>query len=401
VSTQEVHDDEGGAWWSWLWTAVTRLRPLPVNLTPNESTQITQGEKCQGSTECLWLIATTFGQFGRFLGNQSWKLLKDPFDWVDHFPQLMIEQLKRIRRVEKELLGVVSWTVMVNLWSWILLKLWKFAALPGKAQRMLRNLPLIQLTVLLYRIGLSVRNSKVKELEEKLAELTRKLQVKKEDLLSLAQEACPVDICRNCGQRGHRTMKCPHKTRCFRCQQFGHVAKDCPVEQSAVNKVLEMNETPECSALVQSPLFVSADVGLKMHKVQLLADTGSSVNVLPLSKAKKFSWMVEELSPDDKGMMLRSFNGTLSQILGSTTQRVKIGDWTGDITFMVVPDASKAILGLPALSALGLIVDATNARLVDGAGRFIMCHPACEKSPNCQVLHSGKDTSSSSKKSAW
>jgi len=58
------------------------------------------------TVECFWLIATVFGQFGCSFSNQSWKLLKDLFDWVDQFLQLMFDQLKRIRSVEK------------NYWVW-------------------------------------------------------------------------------------------------------------------------------------------------------------------------------------------------------------------------------------------------------------------------------------------
>lgn len=62
-----------------------------------------------------------------------------------------------------------------------------------------------------------------------------KLKLKSYGVMHKSQPSSQSVRCKNCGSKSHQTESCPDQQkgkRCFKCNNFGHVAKDCSVDGS-------------------------------------------------------------------------------------------------------------------------------------------------------------------------
>lgn len=125
-------------------------------------------------------------------------------------------------------------------------------------------------------------------------------------------------------------------------------------------------------------------MGSDLQKCQILVDTGSSVNVMPISKAKKMGCVVETGVPEAL-KVLRGFNGSHSTVIGTTKQLVRIGNWESELIFVVVTGDTKLILGMSELTELDLSVDPARQCLKDSQSRSLLCHPS-QEGPPCYCL---------------
>ena len=87
-----------------------------------------------------------------------------------------------------------------------------------------------------------------------------------------------------------------------------------------------------------------------------------------------------------------SFNGVYSEVIGTTTQKIQMGPWEAEIRFVVVPDCSRVILGLPGLAAFKVQIDPARKGVKDDNGRMIVCQPSEEDAPKCQLIDGSEDS---------
>ncbi|XP_043692820.1 uncharacterized protein LOC122643243 [Telopea speciosissima] len=121
---------------------------------------------------------------------------------------------------------------------------------------------------------------------------------------------------------------------------------------------------------------------------RILIDTGASVDLLSYQAFKQFGLGDESLIPD--GTNLYGFLGATTKIEGSIKMPVTAGEYpnevTVDVNFMVVRmvSAFNAILGRPALNALGVIVSTKHLKIKfqtpNGVGE---CRTNQKKSREC------------------
>lgn len=80
--------------------------------------------------------------------------------------------------------------------------------------------------------------------------------------------------CYNCGEKGHRSDKCPHKSKgikCFKCGGFGHIAPNC--KSAETKREINRVSTRDMNVLVL----------IDSIPEEALVDTGSDVTIIKKS----------------------------------------------------------------------------------------------------------------------
>ena len=176
---------------------------------------------------------------------------------------------------------------------------------------------------------LCLSNSRVKKLEEEL----RRAKMGEESNAVRVEVKCP-----NCGGVGHTLFQCPTKQKCFICKETGHWARDCPKKSIGNGKELNVDVMAAATKEDHYPLmYATAKVKDDNQTCSVLLDTGSAVNVIPMAKAQKWGVPVSTAEPEAKKILF-GFNGVYSEVVGTLTQRVRVGPWVASLRFFVIPD---------------------------------------------------------------
>ncbi|XP_077522668.1 uncharacterized protein LOC144133441 [Amblyomma americanum] len=131
---------------------------------------------------------------------------------------------------------------------------------------------------------------------------------------------------------------------------------------------------------------VEAKVGGR--KALFKVDTGAQASLLPFSIYRKLK--TAELNPTSS--VLRAYNGGIITNFGTTVQKITVGDAATTVKFYVVKNGRRAILGLHACEALGLVqrtVDTVNTSAEYEAikhFRHVFEGLGCLKQPYSMVL---------------
>ncbi len=186
------------------------------------------------------------------------------------------------------------------------------------------------------------------------------------------------EICTNCGQRGHGPSQCP--------EFVARVVVPPPVPAEGTQRAEGSGEQPQVQVVERaepgpgaatrpSVYHVKAKLGTRLHPMQMLVDSGSSVCLLPLTKCTSGGWTVRPL---EQPMQVRAFNNSLTAVCGTVDVAVDLGGTSRPVSFLVVDGIDKPILGTDALQKFELALDFAHDRLVTTDGDFISCsavHP--------------------------
>ena len=118
-------------------------------------------------------------------------------------------------------------------------------------------------------------------------------------------------------------------------------------------------------------LYTPAEInGAKFSRC--LIDTGSEVNLIPSRDVTKHGFQY-----DPAGVKkIAGFNGSTGRVLGSLEGSTKYGPCQEErmLSFLVTPEISVPILGLPALATFELLVDPMDRTLISREdGQVVHC----------------------------
>ncbi|WP_461496358.1 retroviral-like aspartic protease family protein, partial [Pyruvatibacter sp.] len=102
-----------------------------------------------------------------------------------------------------------------------------------------------------------------------------------------------------------------------------------------------------------------------------LVDTGAQVNLLPVAECVRHGIKYEPYTDTT----LYGFNGAPGEVVGRTTLTTHVGPSTNcDIEFLITPEVTTPLLGLPGLKLCGLIVDCVRGELrSEATGDCVRC----------------------------
>jgi len=382
---------------------------------------------CQSISCCMSLISGWALETGRFLLTGVWEFFWDPVAWWKEAKGSLQAVLEAQVQMVSRAIGFLLMGLYINGVSWVCLRIRSIGGAVHRGWEWVMGLSTISLARLVILWGArkvtsgipEVRRDNTAKLLERMEELTRLVKKQQSSLPPDPQRASPAipaagrsrKICPNCGKGGHSLIECRKPKRCLKCQSTKHLARDCPQAQVTGNRkeggrarfapppvgeVEDFRSEGDVASLVEDlcrevetevraaegsrapVLHVKAGIGSSRELV--LVDTGSSVNVLPLSFAEAHGL---ELSTDSEeaGMRLRAFNGTSSKVAGTTLVSVTVGRWKATIPFLVTDACSSIIIGMPGLRDLDVKVDPAQRRLEDREGHLVCCQRADISAP--------------------
>lgn len=97
--------------------------------------------------------------------------------------------------------------------------------------------------------------------------------------------------CKNCGAMSHYTNQCPDKnkgTRCFKCNQFGHMAPACQQRKDEIKEIKTIN-LPD----------MHVEVDFYKNNIIALVDTGSDITIIKKSIYEKM-WKAPAITNPSK-----------------------------------------------------------------------------------------------------
>jgi len=407
---------------------------LPREETKGEQAAVDPG--CHSVRCCLTLISDWAVGIGRFLASGIWEFFWDPVEWWQGARGSIFVAIRTQVQLLSRVLGIALLGIYINLISWIVLRVRQMGTWVRRMGKGIWNLPVVSLGMEVTSWGLgrffreTSRDQKPDQLEQlmkkmdDLAKVVHKMQSAPAPLPRnppLPQRTVPAvqqemderirRPCPNCGQKGHLLATCPSPKRCLRCRSTRHLARDCPNIHAVTTDphkqgnrrwathLRESAESPYGGDLVRRVEDLSQEVavtsnvaegsraavlnvlaGMGVAKGKILVDTGSSVNVMPRSFAEDQGL---ELSTDteETGMKLKSFNGAVSDVIGTVVLPVTVGRWKATIPFVVTEACSSVILGMPGLRDLDVKVDPARRCLEDRSGRLVFCQTVDVSAP--------------------
>ena len=218
-----------------------------------------------------------------------------------------------------------------------------------------------------------------KELGERLAEAKgRGFWTAKREEKEQKDESEP---CPRCGRKGHDESMCQFHYESVKAwrnkprQQWK--AKQEKKEAASEQKPSSSNEAGpskgkvsmvciEDQTALHSPVWIN---GIKFTRC--LIDSGSEVNLISVKDAIKHGFSYE-LGGIKK---ISGFNGSSSPVDGLMDCEIRLGPSgeTKKVEFLVTPNVTIPILGCPALTELGLMMDCKERILMDDQGNIVRC----------------------------
>lgn len=139
--------------------------------------------------------------------------------------------------------------------------------------------------------------------------------------------------CFSCGEN-HFKSECKFKNaKCRHCGKIGHISKICYKLQNTILHNVDDNN--------KNYIFLKIQVRDKPHKG--LLDSGASISAIPKSILHKLFGTIK-IEPCD--LRLCSFDGSKLQICGSIELKIKYGNKTKRIKFIVTKEGSNILLGI-------------------------------------------------------
>lgn len=179
-------------------------------------------------------------------------------------------------------------------------------------------------------------------------------------------------VCFRCGA-AHYASKCVHKNSvCHKCGTKGHFARMCKDKKAKSSKlskgrqrrVHKLNDCPETedvsppvydmwqvkkSATDSQPFKVEVSVNSVILVMEL--DTGASVTIVAEDTFRK---AFPERQLECSNVLLKSYNGELSPVLGKLTCSVDYKGRSSVLPLFVVPGKCPSLLGRDWIEALGI-----------------------------------------------
>jgi len=395
---------------------------------PKKKKPSVQLSGCHSVYCCIELLSKWALEMGRFLLMGIWDFFWDPVAWWQGARESLQAFLRTQLQVVSRVVGILLSAVYINLIAWVLLRIRVVGVRIRDLWRGIWSLPVIALGATVVQWGLNRAISgrpapgsdRTAQLLRKMEELTRLVREQQSRPAGVPQRPAPTapaaaygrmrGPCPNCGKTGHTLWECRTPKRCLKCRSTRHLAKDCP-RGKAEGKLAAVSQTVfpppmaevadytceedltgrvedlqrEVEAAVGSAegsrapvLHVQAGIGPIRERV--LVDTGSSVNVLPLSFAEGQGLELSTNSEETQ-MKLRAFNGTCSNIVGTALLPVTIGQRKATLPFVVTDASASIIIGMPGLCDLDFKVDPAQRRLEDRTGHLVFCQRADMMAP--------------------
>ena len=179
----------------------------------------------------------------------------------------------------------------------------------------------------------------------------------------------PTSICRNCGYQ-HKRDKCPaFGKRCNKCHKFNHFARYCRSSKgvSTLTQKEEEEEHSDADELVVGTLNAKQTVEMGVNEcfasfrvqdrvIKFKIDTGSQVNVMPLSE---YNLMHRKPRLIKSRVKLFGYTGDSLKTVGECT--LPVGGH--QLEFFVADTSQNPILGLNASQELNLVKVVMNVNM--------------------------------------
>ena len=206
---------------------------------------------------------------------------------------------------------------------------------------------------------------------------------------------CPQYVCPRCNRVGPRSLDCA-QGRCVAATNeiqddslsdtrsvVSHVSRASNLSQNpflqlsaGCSSVLERETgSPRHSSttdtIEQRPLFeVAGYLNEENQKRKVLIDSGSNINILPKKVAESYGIAI---SPSDT-KSVSGFNGKSTAVLGRVVVQTRIGSEQEPVTYLVMDEASKIILGSPALEQFQFRLNCGERYLETRTGDKVLCN---------------------------
>lgn len=173
------------------------------------------------------------------------------------------------------------------------------------------------------------------------------------------QHAKTRDNCKNCGNKFHEKGTCPAKGKqCHFCHKWNHFSKVCRAK--SVNDILCDEDQDEIfvesvnSNISNGMVFAEICVGPKNKPINFKIDTGSQVNILPLSE---FQNLGIKSALKKSNLRLTTYNGTPLKSMGTIllTCTHKVNGHSDSVEFHIVDTRSKPLFSLQTSIDFGLL----------------------------------------------
>lgn len=165
-----------------------------------------------------------------------------------------------------------------------------------------------------------------------------------------ATPSYPPSKCTRCGNNRHPLSLCPARGQiCRNCGKSNHFQKCCFLPKPATSN--QCNSLfVGCLTSEVNPKDWTMTISVKDTAVSFLLDTGAECNTLPRHLVEQMNVRVEQCSTT-----LYSYSGHKLTPLGQITANVRAKGAEKQLTFIIVPDGKRAVLGGEACLNLGLL----------------------------------------------
>lgn len=137
----------------------------------------------------------------------------------------------------------------------------------------------------------------------------------------------------------------PKKYRCYRCQQYGHLAKNCSDKEQKVNTISS------------GKLYPSISVTIYEHKIDAMVDTGSDLTLMREDLFQQIQELQGKLKTSTQ--VVRGYGGHRSTIRGEVQVSAKFGEIDRVCNFCVVPKNAinaQLLIGMDILNSANYVI---------------------------------------------
>jgi len=159
-----------------------------------------------------------------------------------------------------------------------------------------------------------------------------------------------ADHCFNCGSREHKRKDCTLPTKCFSCNQEGHISSKCPEKVNSMRIHVDSART--------KPVIINGII------INCLVDTGSDVTIIKEAIFKK----MKDVDLNRTATVLRGLGNASTQPIGCFRALIKTDQVEASHNVLVVHDSKfscDGIVGHDFISKFRLICSAEGYTFLD------------------------------------